>query len=878
MPDGFDAGSSWIQLGVSLDDLAKGFAQGQRATDDFAHNVEQRVESTGGSFGKLGSIASGIFGGVGFKVAEVGFDLVGRGASAAFGEISGGIDDARNSGLLLAQTENVIRSTGAAAGVSADHIVDLASALSDASGASLFGDDQIQESENLLLTFTNIKGATLDAATAISVDLAQAMGGAPKDSAIQLGKALNDPIKGVSALSRVGVTFTEQQKEQIRVMQESGDMAGAQAIILAELNKEFGGSAAATAAAADPMVRFHAVLGETAEGIGASLLPAIDSLTGVLTNPAVMAGITSIGEGLASGIGSAATWLTNTAIPGLITGWQTLSPILTTVGGVLGTLGQYLMSVVTSGDYLNDWLTGLPVPLQIVAALFGTFITNVQTWGAAIGTAVGQLVSGNLSGAFTTLGTAFQDVMSNIEHLGMFIGPKLLEIGQSIASTVLTWGQAFIGWVAPMIPVVLGELGSLASSLIGWIGEQAGPILAQLEAWGESFISWIGPQIPVLLGKAAELGQAFIGWIGQQAAPILAKLLTWGESLIAWIVPATRDFLAKWPVMFDQFLSWIGAQAGPLLAKLGEWATSFIAWVIPMIPPFLAAVAGIAAALLIWVGETAGVLARKIITEWVPALVNWIATDAIPKIGPALGGLLSTIGGWISSAASSLLSMAAAMGSSIVSGIQNGISNAWGTFLGWVDAQINKIPAVIRKALGIGSPSRVMAEIGRWIPAGLADGIERNGGTVTDAMGGLIGSPTDLISATDATLNLLKQESFVPWAEGMNDYLRAASGFWMDAVADGISSNTSAINAARGMGAQIGAALSVGITSPAGSGGSVIPNSEFHTLSRPQAGGTQQPIVIHQTFGPGTAQDVRQAARQGGIEGVEAAARSRGLL
>ena len=64
-------------------------------------------------------------------------------------------------------------------------------------------------------------------------------------SAIQLGKALNDPIKGITALTRVGVTFTEQQKDQITTLVESGKTIDAQKIILGELQKEFGGSAEA---------------------------------------------------------------------------------------------------------------------------------------------------------------------------------------------------------------------------------------------------------------------------------------------------------------------------------------------------------------------------------------------------------------------------------------------------------------------------------------------------------------------------------------------------------------------------------------------------------------------------------------------------------
>jgi hypothetical protein len=62
---------------------------------------------------------------------------------------------------------------------------------------------------------------------------------------IQVGKALNDPIKGYTALNRVGITFSKQQEQQIRTLQGSGDIMGAQAVILRELQSEFGGTAKA---------------------------------------------------------------------------------------------------------------------------------------------------------------------------------------------------------------------------------------------------------------------------------------------------------------------------------------------------------------------------------------------------------------------------------------------------------------------------------------------------------------------------------------------------------------------------------------------------------------------------------------------------------
>jgi hypothetical protein len=113
--------------------------------------------------------------------------------------------------------------------------------------------ESIQEGANLLLTFRNISnqaGAGNDIfnqTTAIMVDMGRALGEDAAGSAIRLGKALNDPITGLTALRRVGVGFTEEQEAQIKALQNSGDLMGAQKVILAELQAQFGGSGAAFA-------------------------------------------------------------------------------------------------------------------------------------------------------------------------------------------------------------------------------------------------------------------------------------------------------------------------------------------------------------------------------------------------------------------------------------------------------------------------------------------------------------------------------------------------------------------------------------------------------------------------------------------------------
>jgi hypothetical protein len=105
------------------------------------------------------------------------------------------------------------------------------------------------------------------------------MGTDASTEAIRLGKALNDPVKGLTALSRVGIQFTAQQKEQIKALTESGDLLGAQKIILAELQSQFGGSAQAYAQTFAGQIELLGIeLENFSEEIGVIVMPALRSL------------------------------------------------------------------------------------------------------------------------------------------------------------------------------------------------------------------------------------------------------------------------------------------------------------------------------------------------------------------------------------------------------------------------------------------------------------------------------------------------------------------------------------------------------------------------------------------------------------------------
>lgn len=130
-------------------------------------------------------------------------------------------------------------STAGAAGVTETALLEQASALQK---ITTFGDDAIVGMDSLLLTFTNIKGSILTDAVPAVLDLATRMGGDLQGAALQVGKALNDPIQGINALKRSGVSFSDTQIKQIKNFTETNQLAKAQQMIIAELNNEFGGS------------------------------------------------------------------------------------------------------------------------------------------------------------------------------------------------------------------------------------------------------------------------------------------------------------------------------------------------------------------------------------------------------------------------------------------------------------------------------------------------------------------------------------------------------------------------------------------------------------------------------------------------------------
>jgi DNA repair exonuclease SbcCD ATPase subunit len=237
-----------------------------KKADASAGQFQRSVGNYGKALGRVGGMLKG-FGAT--LLATFSIRAVGSFFKAS-------IDGFRVQEKAVAKVEQAINSTGGAAGRTSEELQKMASSLQE---NSLFGDEQILNDVTAqLLTFTNIGGEQFDRTQQVAMDLATVLDGDLKSASIQLGKALNDPVKNLSALSRSGIQFSAEQKELINTLAESGRMADAQNVILSELERQYGGQAKAAAEADGGIQQLKNTFGDMQEIIGGELIKVIKPL------------------------------------------------------------------------------------------------------------------------------------------------------------------------------------------------------------------------------------------------------------------------------------------------------------------------------------------------------------------------------------------------------------------------------------------------------------------------------------------------------------------------------------------------------------------------------------------------------------------------
>lgn len=388
-----------------------------------------------GSFRSAVGLAADTMGAIGLAVG------VFAGVTSA---IQGMTQAARESIAAEKQLNAVIASTGGAAGVTAEAAKRLASELQNVTN---FEDDAIIAGESMLLTFTKIGSDVFPRATETMLDMSQALGQDLKSSAIQLGKALNDPIKGITALSRVGVTFSAQQKQMIKDFMATGDIAKAQGVILDELAKEFGGSARALA---DPWIQLNNAMGDINEALGMALLPALNQLAQAIL-PAVREAAVVLGPVFAE-LGAALA--------------AEMGPAVAEAGKVfieliksMGVLANGVKQVAVAMGFASEETSGLTVLLAPLFAL----------------AAISRGIFSAMAGVFNFVGHALEAVAFIVAQVKAgwnnlnSIGERFNQIGVMLSATWTRFTTA-LSSLWSWINKVKAAWDSLVSSMGGDVG------------------------------------------------------------------------------------------------------------------------------------------------------------------------------------------------------------------------------------------------------------------------------------------------------------------------------------------------------------------------------------------------------------------------
>lgn len=231
--------------------------------------------------------------------------VVEGGIRSLISSIQSGVAGAQELEAQQAQTQAAIKSTGGVAGVTADQVRKLAEQYESLNAT--IDDKVIQSAENMLLTFTKVDKRAFEPAIKAALDMNTRMGGGEQGlqgTLIQVGKALQDPIRGVTALRRVGVQLSDAQLKQIKQLVAQNKLYDAQKIILRELNTEFGGSFLAQGETdAAKAAKLTDSLDDLKIAMAQGLMPGIrnvrDALTDLFSDPQTVADVKHFGETLA---------------------------------------------------------------------------------------------------------------------------------------------------------------------------------------------------------------------------------------------------------------------------------------------------------------------------------------------------------------------------------------------------------------------------------------------------------------------------------------------------------------------------------------------------------------------------------------------------
>jgi hypothetical protein len=245
-----------VRIDATTEQLRREFARADASIEQFDRKTRGSLNKLDGSLRKINAafaVLQGPLGAISGRFSSLGA-LIGAVnpvvAAAAVGfatftaTIGKSVAVAEQFERASLKTQAILRATGNASGQTANSIRELSKQIAANTLATTAG---VETAAQKLLTFKSISEDTFRRTLELSQDLAEVGFGSIETAVVQLGKALEDPAKGLTALTRVGVSFSAQQKETIQSLYDMGDALGAQTLLLDAVEQQVGGTGRAAA-------------------------------------------------------------------------------------------------------------------------------------------------------------------------------------------------------------------------------------------------------------------------------------------------------------------------------------------------------------------------------------------------------------------------------------------------------------------------------------------------------------------------------------------------------------------------------------------------------------------------------------------------------
>jgi phage-related protein len=404
-------------------------------------------------------------------------------------------------------------------------------------------------------------------------------------------------------------------------------------------------------------------------------------------------------------------------------------------------------------------LTGVKYDINNLADVYEA-IHVIQTELGITGTTAKE-ASETLTGSFGALKAAFTDTLGAMA-LGQDIGPML----QNLSTTLITFLQNLM----PMVTNTIMQIPQIIVSVVA----EAGPSFIQTGMQAISdLLTGLGQALPELIPAAVEAVLTLVSTFIENIPMLVQSGLDLIIGLAEGLINAIPIIIEKVPEIINSILATI-IDLLPLIIDAGvELFTSLVEELPTIINNIVAVLPDIIEGIINTIGTLvpliidAGIKLLVALVENLPAIINGIV-EAIPKIiDSIINALVNNIPLIISAGVKLLtalitnlptiiativrampkiisnmvsalgkgISAFAEVGTDLVKGLWNGIKSVKNWILGKIKGFVGDITSGIKSFFGIKSPSKVMAnEVGKWLPEGLAEGIEDNTKPVSKAM------------------------------------------------------------------------------------------------------------------------------------------------